>query len=138
VALAAFWNTLREIDLRDACGTTIVWPVPQVVRPSRPVELGIATAVLMAVGLASATAGLLVMGTGPLAATAAVGGLMITFLAAGAWFGSVAVHRMLFVTIGLFAVALLSQHVPWAALGLVVLGFLLATPRVRAWYRRQT
>lgn len=101
-------------------------------------ELGIATAVLMAVGLASAAAGLLVMGTGPLAATAAVGGLMITFLAAGAWFGSLAVHRMLITTIVLFAVALLAQHAPWAALGLVVVGLLHATPRVRAWYRRQT
>jgi hypothetical protein len=38
---------------------------------ARPVELGIATAVLMALG------GVLVLDTGPLAATAAVGGLMI-------------------------------------------------------------
>ncbi|MEO6090345.1 MAG: hypothetical protein ABIQ18_45305 [Umezawaea sp.] len=104
---------------------------------ARPVELGIATAVLMALGLASAVVGLLIPDTGPLAATAAVGGLMITVLAAVAWFGSVYAHRTLVVTVALVAVALLGQHAPWSGLTLAVAGVLAALPpRVRAWYRR--
>lgn len=103
---------------------------------ARPVELGIATAVLMALGLAAAVVGLLIPDTGPLAATAAVGGLMITVLAAAAWTGSVRAHRTLVVTVALVTIALLAQHAPWAALTLAAAGVLaVLPPRVRAWYR---
>ncbi|WP_146174733.1 hypothetical protein [Umezawaea tangerina] len=108
------------------------------VRTARPVELGIATAVLMALGLAAAVAGLLVPDTGPLAATAAVGGLMIAALAAAAWFGSAPVHRTLIGTVVVVAVALLALHAPWSALVLAAAGLLPALPRVRAWYRQPT
>ena len=100
-------------------------------------ELGIATGVLTALGLASAVVGLLVPDTGPLAAAAAVGGLMIMVLALGAWLGSAGAHRALVVTVLLLAVALLVLRAPWAALTMVAGGALaVAPPRVRAWYRQ--
>ncbi|MFD9736084.1 hypothetical protein [Umezawaea sp. NPDC059074] len=105
-------------------------------RSARPVELGIATAVLMALGLTAAVVGLLIPDTGPLAATAAVGGLMITILAGAAWFGSVRVHRTLVATVVVVVIALLGQHAAWSALALAAAGVLTALPRVRAWYRQ--
>lgn len=106
-------------------------------RGARPVELDIAAAVLAGLGLAFALEGLWLMAKGPLSAVAGVGGVMIVFLAWGAWLGSHWVRNTLVVAVVVMSVPLLMSRDIWpAAVVLLLAGVLItASPRIRAWYR---